>query len=137
MSEPTTTNAAEALAIFNGLVKRYGQFVHDVPRVLAAAVAVEAARRAEEDALVAVRQARAPLEGELRARRSAVEAECATLLERARAEVERLRGEVTLLVGDKDRITGEVAELTARKAALADEVHGLVDARAALQPTKA
>jgi hypothetical protein len=54
-----------------------------------------------------------------------------------RQEVERVRKEVTLLQGATDQLVGEVTELRAQKATLIDEVRQLVQAKTALQPTKA
>lgn len=62
------------------------------------------------------------------------------LVAQAKQEVERVKGEVTLLQGDKDRLVGELAELDGKIRAGREDLKRVSDALAALgalQPAKA
>jgi len=122
--EPTMS-AGEALNIWNGLIKRYGAFVKDVPRVLGAAVAVEEAIREEEARRAELHRQNTGLEATIATRLAATDQKCAEKEAVAQANVERLKGDGTLLAGDNDRLRGENAELRAQKTKLTEDVKRL------------
>jgi chromosome segregation ATPase len=98
---------------------------------------------ARQEVAAAQAAAAAAREEEARAKRAAAEMDAQAakdadlITTQGRQEVERVRKEVTLLQGATDQLVGEVTELRAQKATLIDEVRQLVQAKTALQPTKA